>query len=141
MLGSTADPREFFLTMDCEDIALSTVSKVSSIHNAEVLLFGQPDPPGVACSSIVCTRGAASATAAGGGRGGVEEEGRHRGGHRRPQGRWPRSACEHYYLTCHDLDLQEGGQDGWWRQLYSAEHGRWVDDSSHYWPRQLAAAT
>ena len=81
VLGSTADPREFFLTMDCEDIALSTVSKVLGAQ------YKFPNPGDEACRALL-RPGATSAAAAGGGGGGVEEEGRHRGSHRRAQGGW-----------------------------------------------------
>ena len=76
VLGNTSDPREFFLTRECEDIFLMDISKVVDIQHWPVKDF----------SSWRRLGGTAAAIAGPG----------------------------------------VGGQDGWWRQVYDGEHGRFT---------------
>ena len=74
VLGSTCDPREFFLMRECEDVNISDVSKMLDLERREVKDF---------------------------------EAWRSEGGKEKAIA-GPRA----------------GGKDGWWRQMYIAEHGR-----------------
>ena len=74
VLGNTSDPREFFLTRECENVLISDVSKVLDLKRRAVRDF---------------------------------EAWRMQGG------------------TDKAIAGQKaGGQDGWWRQMYIPEHGR-----------------
>jgi len=74
VLGNTSDPREFFLTRECENVLISDVSKVLDLQRRAVVDFEA----------------------------------------------WRRQGGTEKAIA----GSKAGGQDGWWRQLYIPEHGR-----------------
>ena len=74
VLGNTSDPREFFLTRECENVLISDVSKVLDLQRRAVADFEA----------------------------------------------WRRQGGTEKAIA----GSKAGGQDGWWRQLYIPEHGR-----------------
>ena len=74
VLGNTSDPREFFLTRECENVNISDVSKMLDLKQRKILDFEAWRKEGGTEKAIAGPRA--------------------------------------------------GGQDGWWRQIYIPEHGR-----------------
>ena len=74
VLGNTSDPREFFLTRECENVLISDVSKVLDLQRRAVKDFEA----------------------------------------------WRRQGGTEKAIA----GPKAGGQDGWWRQMYIPEHGR-----------------